>query len=482
MDAASQRFSLRDVLLVIFSKLHVFKWTFLIIVVATNSVAFLSPYIYQVTAQVLIKPSFDSNLLFEATVSRLQADPVTPQIINSEINIMLSTELLRRVVKDMELYATAPPGQSPLARLKEKIKNLKLELKEKLGISSQSDPIEQAIEDLRSDLKIKPVTMSNIIEVTYSGKDPEEITSVVNTLIDRYIDQHIHVHQAPEGEQFFAVQAETYRQKLTEAETSLQDFQREWSISDITAQRASNLEVLKLLRENLVMVNGKIAEQETRLKLSREDMEAMTRENIQNPVLSDLTRSLLPLLVERSRIATLYPKSSVEYQDIDNQVSELTAKIQAELHNALSGAEIDLSALMRQKSEFEEAIKNIEETSVMLTEKEVELKRLNRHIAEYEKNYTLYRQKAEEARIEKQKDLSRVSNVSVSSWATKPTVPVFPKRFLMAVLSLVVGFLLGVAGTFVAYYLDHTIKNPTDLPNSANIPILSTINLVEEQK
>ena len=59
----------------------------------------------------------------------------------------------------------------------------------------------------------------------------------------------------------------------------------------------------------------------------------------------------------------------------------------------------------------------IEKKSLLLSEKQVEYERLLRELKQQEKNYLLYLNKTEEARIEEQQDSSRAANVIVSSWA-----------------------------------------------------------------
>jgi capsular exopolysaccharide synthesis family protein len=83
--------------------------------------------------------------------------------------------------------------------------------------------------------------------------------------------------------------------------------------------------------------------------------------------------------------------------------------------------------------------------------------------------------KTEEARIEEQQDSSRASNVIVSSWGQVPSVPVFPKKLLMGFLSLIIGSLVGLAGAFTAYYMDHTVKTPEDISRTCQSQVLTFI-------
>ena len=479
-EKGTSRVSLRDTLFVVFSKKHVFISIFIAIVVVTNAIAWLYPKVYEVSATILIKPTVESSLQYDVPPRALQSDPVTPEMINSEIGIILSQELLRKVVIALDLADVREPDNI-LGWVIYKIKSAKRYIWIKLGLSHESEPIDIAVNDLRDSLDVQPLTLSNLIQVSMAGHNPEEITQIVNTVADNYIDRHIEVHQSQAGSKFFNKQSEVSLKKLTDAEAALRDFQKKWNIINIDAQRNGNLLMLTNLRERLSQINTRIAELQTTYNLTQKDMEAMTEANTSNIVLAEMNRSMLPLLVERERIASLYPKSSAEFKDIDIQVKELNNRIKQEMNRILAGNKIDLSALIAQQETVQKAIKHIEDESMMLTQKETELNRLKRELAQSEKAYLLYDDKAEEARIETQKEVARVSNVAVTSWAHRPVAPVFPKKFLMGVLALIMGLVMGVAGAFFTYYLDHTVKTPEDLPRYAGIAIMSSVGLVEKK-
>ena len=99
---------------------------------------------------------------------------------------------------------------------------------------------------------------------------------------------------------------------------------------------------------------------------------------------------------------------------------------------------------------------------------------------ENKKNYLLYRDKTEAARIMDQKDSTRVANVAVASRANKPTIPIFPKKILMGFLSIIVGLITGLGCAFAAYYLDHTVKRPEDIFQNCKVPVLSDLGIVKQ--
>ncbi len=478
------RISLRDILFVVFSKLHVLIGTFLTIVVVTVGLCFMVDPIYEVSSTILVKPFVDPNLQLEATTTRLSAFPLSQEDINSEIKIMNSEELLRKVVKDLGLHHPTKPDKL-LSRLVRKLISTVKDFSIKIGLSVQADPIDTAVIELQEDLEIEPVTMSNMFQITLRGDDPSRITKTVNALVDGYIDRHIKVYKAKGGVAFYSKQAEVFSGRLINSEEALKEFQNKWSIIEIERQRAQNVELLKDLRKNLSLIRGKIAEKRTKLSQLTESMQqigeitAMAEELRGDSMLVEMAKAMLPLLVEKERIAQLYPKSSIEYQDIHRQVEEMKQAIKKEQRRIINGVQVDLASLISQEKALSSDMQDIIFESRSLTKREIELDRLIREVEQNKKNYLLYRDKTEAARIMEQKDSTRVANVAVASRANEPTIPIFPKKILMGFLSIIVGLITGLGCTFAAYYLDHTVKRPEDILQNCKVPVLSDLGTVK---
>ena len=134
---------------------------------------------------------------------------------------------------------------------------------------------------------------------------------------------------------------------------------------------------------------------------------------------------------------------------------------------------------MREYIVLDEEIYRIETESRLLSEKEIERGRLVREAELNRKNYILYQDKREEARITEQRDVSRVANVYVASWAYRPSVPIFPKKIKIGLISMIVGLIIGIGSAFTAFYLDHTIKSPEDLDRHCQIKMLSSLQKID---
>ncbi len=481
---STRKISLRDVLMVICSKLHVFLGIYAVIVITTVALAFLLPPVYQVTGGILVKPFLEPNLkLFAPVPTNIRANPVMPQDVNSEVNILKSPQLLRRVVQELDLQKPDWPD-TLLGRAAEFLKDNLRDLLVDLGLSVQVSPEDQAVQTLEEKLDIKPVTLSNMIEVSLRGDSPKKITKILNTLLEDYIDFHIQVYRVKGAKDFYARQAQLFHRNLREAEDNLENFKDKYGIIQITEQNAANIGLLKTLRENQAMVTAKLKEQRLKVGVQARNLAqtgeigAFTKE-LQSNILEELVRTLGPLLVDRERIQLHFQKSSPKYQAVDRQVKEITTAYQKQIQELLKGAELDVNGMTSYLVILRQKIQEIEDRSLLLSRKQVEFERLVREVKQNEQNYLMYLDKTEEARIDEQQDANRVSNVTVTSWGQVPTIPVFPQKLLMLVLAGTLGLIMALAGAFFAYYLDHTFKTPQDVARFTHLPVFASIDLVK---
>ena len=475
-----RRISFRDLLTIFFTKLHVFLGILICIIVITLAVAFLTDPIYKVTGNILVKPMIEQSVkLMAPPATHLATLPVRVQEITSEVSILQSPQLLSTVVKELDLTKPEKP-KSLFSRAVLSFFDQVHRLMVTLGLSVQPSPEDQAVLALKKKLAIKPIALSNVIEISLSGDSPERITKIVNTLMHDYVEYHVVLYRAKGAREFYADQAQLFAQRLTEAEQDLERFKKNWSIIEISAQNDANIELLRMLRENLAVVQANISDRQTKIGTQQRNL-AKTGEvgaftkDMQSGILEELVRTMGPLLIDRERVAVHYQKSSLKYQALNRQVEELKQLYSKQVKDILQGNNLDLTGLNSYARVLRKDISEIEIKSLLLSEKQVEYDRLMRELKQHEKNYLLYLNKTEEARIEEQQDTSRASNVIVTSWARVPSVPIFPRKFLMAFLSLVIGSFVGIAGAFAAYYMDHTVKTPEDIIRTCRLPVLTFI-------
>ena len=191
-----RRISFRDLLTIFFSKIHVFLGILITIMVVTLGVAFFTDPIYKVTGNILVKPLLEQGVkLMAPPATQMSTQPVRVQEITSEVSILQSPQLLSMVVKELDLTKEEKP-KNFLSRAGLYLVDQGNKLLVALGLSVQPSPEDQAMFVLKKKLDIMPIALSNVIEISMTGKSPEGITQIVNTLMRNYVAYHVSLYRA----------------------------------------------------------------------------------------------------------------------------------------------------------------------------------------------------------------------------------------------------------------------------------------------
>ena len=114
-----------------------------------------------------------------------------------------------------------------------------------------------------------------------------------------------------------------------------------------------------------------------------------------------------------------------------------------------------------------------------LTEKELQLARLQRDIKMLESEYISYRDNWQRARISTALDLGKVSNVRIVQPATLPIFHIKPKRKINVAIGVLLGLFVGVGLSLVLEFFDDTMKTNEDVEKKLGLPVLAYVSKEE---
>jgi polysaccharide chain length determinant protein (PEP-CTERM system associated) len=150
-----------------------------------------------------------------------------------------------------------------------------------------------------------------------------------------------------------------------------------------------------------------------------------------------------------------------------------------ELKLAYRQAEVNLTAIRLRQREYQKRIDLLKTKLDVLPKVEAELTRLNR---DYEINRTNYQelvQRLESARMSEQADVAG-DNVKfrIVEPPKVPLLPVGPKRILLSVGILILGFAAGGGLAFLLSQLKPVYYDPSMLRKDAGVPVLGQVSRV----
>lgn len=144
--------------------------------------------------------------------------------INSEVELLRNTDLLRRVVFDCSL-ANLSSVRSSMGSVECSPANT---APNHLTTNSTDEKkIERAVEKLNHDLSVESLRKTNLIAISYSSRDPNLTVNVLDSLASAYLTEHLKVHGSTEPYEVFTQEREASAQRLEQARLALSTFQQE---------------------------------------------------------------------------------------------------------------------------------------------------------------------------------------------------------------------------------------------------------------
>jgi uncharacterized protein involved in exopolysaccharide biosynthesis len=489
---------MRDFVRVWFFWKHHALIVFLLVIFLVMSFSYLYTPNYESSAKIMILPRTGEGAIISVGTEEKRVSPVSIEDINTEIELLLSEDVLRKTVRSF----MAENGEQGLGlkarrkkwhqRLIEGFKRIVGKILIVLKLIDPLPPFESDVKVLKNALEVEPVAMSSIILVSLRAESPKVAAVVLNRLLDIYIRHHNDVLTKEEGVQFFSDQATKFRRNLEIYEQKLQQFQRDSNIVDLKSQNEANIELLSDLKKSLRLIEISYDEAKSRIEMLQNMLLknineiVITKEMRTIPAIVELERGLVPLLIKRSEIKKHFTQTSREYSDVAEQIGLLRNDINNEIKKAIKTDQLELESFAIKKRSLQEKINDLNAEAANLKQKEKSLKDLKRQIALYNNSYLLYASKAEDARIFSERKKRDLANVSIASNASIPVKPAFPNRLLMLLISIFVGLFVSLGLPFFLEFLDHRLKTANDVENILSLPVVCSIsevkNLPKEQR
>jgi uncharacterized protein involved in exopolysaccharide biosynthesis len=404
-------------------------------------------------------------------------DQVSEEDLNSEVELLNSDDLLRKVVLNTGLAGESSPS---------------------IG-GDNAERVAKAVRKLGKDLKIEPVRKTNVISVSYEARDPKKAEEVLNALAAAYTEKHLEVHR-PSGEfKFFDQQTEQYKQGLDQAQEKLTDFTKGTGVVSAELERDSALQkanafdtTAREAQTSLIETEHRVQALQAELHSIKPRMTTVVR-NSDNPQLFEQLKStLLNLQLKRTELLTKYEPTYRLVQEVDQQIADAKSAISAEetkpIHDEtsdqnpdyqwvlaeLTKAQADLSGLKARAAAANSVAGKYHGEARRLDQSMVTQQNLLQDAKTQEENYLLYERKREEARISNALDRGGLLNVAM---AELPVVPALPKRSPLgvALLTLLLAGTFSISTAFVLDFMDPTFRTPDELAGYLGIPVLAAL-------
>jgi uncharacterized protein involved in exopolysaccharide biosynthesis len=473
--------SLRDLATPLFRRRRVVITTFLLVFGLATAFGLLRLRRYESRMEILVnRERLDPLVTSEATDRADMTPALTDQEVNSEAELLKSTDVLEKVVLANGLQKSH--GHSVFNFL--------------LPQHGEADSVARAVRDLANRIKVETPPRTNLLSVTYSTSDPAAAYSVLKSLGDLYLEKHAAVHRPPGSYQFFAQQAQSYKAALDASEARLRNFDASQGVADPDNERTDLAQQMIVAVGQSHVTEQAIASDEQRVRSDQQQLKitpqrSATKEDTEQPglLLQNLGSSLSAAETKRTQLLLKYDPSYPLVQEADQEVAQAKAAIEEAkkapyinqttdrdptfelLREDLARTEADLAGQRASLAANRRGVSSMQAEMITLGSQALQQADLEREVKANEENYLLYLSKREQERTSDALDRTRIQNVAI---AVPPSIPALPTRGALFILLAAFGMaaMFSVAVAYIMDYFDSSFHTPAEVADILGIPVV----------
>jgi uncharacterized protein involved in exopolysaccharide biosynthesis len=482
MAANPYELTTREILSILFKErgklIGIFLFLFLAVVLW--SYLALTPY-YQANARLLVKSGREFQVRSDPNQPVAAAPSMTKQeVVNSEIQILTSHDLLQTVITKIGPDRLYPGSSGWFSWLHN-------------GGPDQS-AVEAALRHFQDDLKVTPVELADVIDVSYRNPDRALTVETLNTLIDLYQKKHAEMFSDPRYK-FLEQQTNEYEHQLDQVTQKVTNLKNSQGLFDADAQRSKLIDerasintILQQLRSQAVDLHHRIDFLGGKLKGTPQLVPGAATPS--DAVDQALAR-MLDLQLKAQQLRERYVGEVKPLRDTEQEIAKLQqflhgpatvrkASLQRnpaydDMNVALTRAQADASSIdqqialrSRQEANLEDRLRKLEEGAKSLDDAQRERRTL-------EELVHTYRQQYEAARMTEDLDRSNVVSVSVLQKPIASAKPAGPRHLPFALAGILIG-LVGASGMLIYLLVfRETLITVESVERIIGVPVLASV-------
>lgn len=401
-------------------------------------------------------------------------DQVSEGDLNSEVELLKSTDLLRKVV-----VVTGLDHDPDLRR------------------RTPDRAIAAAALNLEKHLKVEAIRKTNLISVRYESHDPQMASKVLNALSEAYAEKNVEVHR-PSGElKFYDQQVSEYKRNLEELQQKILQTSDENGVvspqqeRDFALQRANDFDASASQARQAVQEDARRMETlRQQLATVKPQVTGSVRVASNEVLLGQLKGQLSALELKRTELLGRYTPTYRPVQDLDGQIADLKNSIAKETSDPFREETTTANPvhqwaegeLARTEAEVSGMVTRAATASTIAAQYRAKADRLNRQsiVQEdllrdekaQEENYLLYMHKREEARSSDALDRRGILNVAIAQHAVTPSYPLRTIQYA-AMMTLLLCLTIGISAGFVADSIVPSFRTADEVVRYLDVPVLA---------
>jgi len=442
--------TLQQFLLILRARYRVALLALVVTVVTTLLVSLLLPKQYTASAAVVIdvkSPDQVSGLMLQGLMA--------PGYMATQIDIINSDRVAKSVVKLLKMDESAVIRQQWQDETKGK-----------------GELVDWLAALLQKKLDVKPSRDSNVININYTGVDPDFAAAVANAFAQAYIDVNLDLRLTPARQYaaFFEGQTKAARDKLELAQSALSSYQQKHGITSADERLDFETARLNETSSQLTGIEGQTTDSQSKRTNTKADTVA---EVMQSPLINGLKTDIARLEAKLTESNVNLGKNHPQTQRTEAELAALKTQLDLETRKITSSIETTYQVSRQREQQLKGALATQKSRVLLLNKQRDELNVLRRDIESAQRAFELVSQRASQTSIESK---TNQTNIAVLNPATAPAGPSQPKVLLNLLISVFLGTLLGVGLALMLELANRRVRSAQDLAEALELPVLGAVS------
>jgi succinoglycan biosynthesis transport protein ExoP len=470
------------------------------------------PDIYEAKAQVQV--DLENNAALLGKTPYFIGTPNDPVYFNTQLQILSSPGLLRRVVKTLDLEHNPDffKGQSKKRSTWQTIMRMVglkgsekdepvIQQNEELTLASNPqsatslDDLKEAkrlapfVGSIQGGLSVEPVRETRggfnketrLIDLRFTHTDPQVAAKIINTIAETFVYQNLQ-KKSENNENtgtFLQKRVADLQSRIREDEEKLVNYAKTHQILSLDDKQNTVVERLAGLNRNLLEAENDRKSAESAFNAAKAPGAASALAEGDAKQAAEAETKLGALKQQRAQLLVDATEEAPEVKEVDQQIAELEKQLKDFRSRKTATLLTNLETHYRQALAKEEALRKDfdKQRAETLTQNEAAI---NYHIIqqEIETNKGLLTNLLQRSKENEVTIASNANNISVVDYAIAPEGPIGPNRTRGVMMAFLLSLGMGVGLALFLEYLDDTVHSTDEVERLLHLPALAVIPAV----
>ena len=434
--------------------------------------------LYTAGATVLVDPRQKNVVDAEAVLSGIGGDWAA---LESEVEIIRSAAVARRVIKRLKLDKMDPPEparQSFTSRITE----LVFSREARSSPVTDENRVDYLARRFSSGIGVERLNDTYVISISYRHSNPAFAAQVANAFADEYLlDQLESKYEATRrANEWLNERVGELRKNVRDAERAVELFKAEKDIVEADGRDLDEQQIARL-NEQLVLARAQSAEAKAKLDQltevkSRGGEASSFADQLQSRIISELRSKLSEVRREYAELSSKYGRRHPSVINVSAQIADVRRQLDAEIDRIEASTRNAYEVAKSREKSIEASLQELRGQSVATGQDAIRLRELERDAAATRALFESFLARFKET---SEQESLQTADSRIIERAVVPTSPTWPSKKLIAAIGGLLSLCAGIGLAFLLELLDRGFRTGDQLEDVTGAPVLASMPMLE---